>query len=341
MTNLMRGAKCSPGGWIKRSKNKAAFVIGRNKESNNKVMKNALQYSYPGLVSQLTQAISGVETYSVALSLGLVEAPDMTATLAALGAGDISSKQAKTELVNRQKAFATLFDNTRAYIYGSRDLLKLRLGKSYSPLWDEAGFIGSLEVPRTVEKLLPMLSALAAYFTAHPTYENVPLNLTAAAATLNYNSLVTGRNGVNSQTITWQLAMATRDTKADEARSHVRALLKELSIRMDPLDDRWTQFGFNKPGQLETPLAPNKVSASLLGAGSALVKWNRPARAASYRIWRRIVGVDNDFLLVGSTTVLGFTLESLPAGATIEIMISAINNGGESPRSAKVTVVTV
>ncbi|MDB6024436.1 MAG: hypothetical protein JWM68_659, partial [Verrucomicrobiales bacterium] len=43
---------------------------------------------------------------------------------------------------------------------------------------------------------------------------------------------------------------------------------------------------------------------------------------------------------VGSPADLDFTLENLPAASTVEIYISAVNNGGESQLSEKVTIVT-
>jgi hypothetical protein len=52
-----------------------------------------------------------------------------------------------------------------------------------------------------------------------------------------------------------------------------------------------------------------------------------------------VVGVDEDFIVVGSITDLDFTLEGLPTGATVQIAVSASNNGGESARCEAVSVV--
>jgi len=52
-----------------------------------------------------------------------------------------------------------------------------------------------------------------------------------------------------------------------------------------------------------------------------------------------VVGVDTEYLTVGSRSELDFVIEGLPAGAQVEIVVSAINNGGESAKSEKITVV--
>ncbi len=293
-------------------------------------MQNPIQYTYAGIITQVTQAIVGVEAYEGPLALSLVDGATMSATVAAMQAGELSTIQAKAELINRQLAYNTLTGTVRKHITAARDILKPYLGTQYSSVWGEAGFVQSLTIPRKAEKMLPILQALAAYFTAHPTHENVPLNVTAARSTQHYNNLVAGLGGVNSQITTWKLAIATRETKAEQVRGELRALLKELSIRMDPMDERWTAFGFNKPGQLQTPPAPTKVSVTLVGPNAASVKWKKAARAQYYRIWKKVVGMDEGYLPVGSPADLDFTLENLPTGAQIEIVITAVNNGGES-----------
>ena len=50
--------------------------------------------------------------------------------------------------------------------------------------------------------------------------------------------------------------------------------------------------------------------------------------------------VDAEFVLVDTRADLDFTLEGLPRNATIQVALSAANSGGESAKSAVVTVVT-
>ena len=88
----------------------------------------------------------------------------------------------------------------------------------------------------------------------------------------------------------------------------------------------------------------NRNLLEVVGAdGSTLmfaVKWDQSARAGHYRVWKKVVGVDENFISVGSPSDLDFTIENLPAGKTIQIAVSAVNNGGESLKSEVVTIVT-
>jgi fibronectin type 3 domain-containing protein len=85
---------------------------------------------------------------------------------------------------------------------------------------------------------------------------------------------------------------------------------------------------------------PRNVVAVLVGPTAVSVKWDRAARAGHYRVWKRELGVDEQFVAVRSTGDRDITIEGLPHNATIEIAVSAVNNGGESARSAVVTLVT-
>ena len=57
-------------------------------------------------------------------------------------------------------------------------------------------------------------------------------------------------------------------------------------------------------------------------------------------MFKKVQGVDTEFILVGSPGDLDFTLENLPANSTIEIYVTAVNNGGEGVASEKITIVT-
>ena len=99
-------------------------------------------------------------------------------------------------------------------------------------------------------------------------------------------------------------------------------------------------FGFNMPGAQETPDVPEHVVVTLIGPTAAAIKWGNTPRAAYYHVWKKVHGVDTELVLVGSPADLGFTLENLPNNATVEVALSAVNNGGESVKSAVVTITT-
>ena len=64
------------------------------------------------------------------------------------------------------------------------------------------------------------------------------------------------------------------------------------------------------------------------------------ACAVLSRVWKKVRGVDAAAVAVGSPADLDFTIENLPTGAVIEITITAVNNGGESPVSEVITITT-
>jgi len=56
--------------------------------------------------------------------------------------------------------------------------------------------------------------------------------------------------------------------------------------------------------------------------------------AAHYRAWKQVVGVDADFVPVGSPTDSDFTLTGLPSSAAVKVRVTAVNDAVESQPSA-------
>ncbi|MDB6026184.1 MAG: hypothetical protein JWM68_2407 [Verrucomicrobiales bacterium] len=228
----------------------------------------------------------------------------------------------------------------RVFMLLTRDILKTVLGGEYSLVWDATGLVGSLEIPQSVDDLILLLETIVAYLTAHPNLEAPSLNVTAAHAQLLLTALSDARRAVDNQVIAVGNLIQVRDEKFLAVRKGLRGLIGELDAELDPLDLRWKAFGFNMPGAEETPEAVTGVTAVLIGPNAAAAKWKAPTRAQYYRVWRKVVGVDVEPVAVGSPADLDFTLENLPTASTVEIYISAVNNGGESQLSEKITIVT-
>ncbi|MDB6026033.1 MAG: hypothetical protein JWM68_2256, partial [Verrucomicrobiales bacterium] len=220
-----------------------------------------------------------------------------------------------------------------------RDILKPILGTEYSSAWDVVGFVGGLEASRNVDELITLLETIVSFLTANPAL-GAARNLTAADVQAVLTSLKAARQAVTDQELTVGTLQAVRDQKFDAIRKALRGLKDELTDQLDPLDLRWKAFGFNLPGADATPDVPENLSVILIGPNAAAMKWGASARAGYYRVWRRVIGVDAEPVAVGSPADLDFTLENLPAASTVEIYISAVNNGGESQLSEKVTLVT-
>jgi len=333
---------CAGASFLVKAKNisyRSANRIKRRAGETN-IMENRLKISFGGVVYQVNQAIEGVEGQAEQLKLKLVEAEVMEADLDAFIAGEAVVKKACLEVGKLREAYRALLDDTRQYIFAARDLLKPYYGQRYSAQWEETGFVHSLKVPREAEKLLTLLLSFAAYYKAHPAHENTTLNVTGVRAKALFDDLTAAAGAVNHQITEWHLAINARDEVRDKLRKHMRALLKELSLRLSPLDERWVSFGFNQPGYQPTPDAPETIEVVTVTDSAAALKWEKPPRAKSFRVWKRVVGVDAEMVSAGTTSDCRFLIEPLPADALVEVAISALNKTGESARSEIVVVRT-
>ena len=228
----------------------------------------------------------------------------------------------------------------RDYALYGRDMLKPHLGREYNRAYEAIGLFGSSKVPYTGAELQPILQSYKAYFTANATLECAPLNITAARAQDLYDQLLAARSDVNTKRTEMQMLLGVRDVAAAKLRKRIRAVLNELDFALDPLDARWNAFGFNKPGAVAIPDVPENLSAVLVGPTAAALKWDASARADYYRVWKKVHGSADDYVVVGSPADLDFTLENLPANSTIEIVVTAVNGGGETQYSQVVLVTT-
>ncbi|MDB6027781.1 MAG: hypothetical protein JWM68_4004 [Verrucomicrobiales bacterium] len=202
------------------------------------------------------------------------------------------------------------------------------------------GLVGSLIVPRTAALVHPLLDSFSAYYSVYPAREIAALNLTAAHADTLSASLLAAMGALTEQDTEVSRLKAIRDLNAEKLLRRLRGLRDELGQIIDPLNPLWKAFGFNIPGADQTPESPLNLSAVVIGPGTAALRWDATAHAEYYRVWKRVIGLDAEPVAVGSPADLDFTLENLPAASTIEIYVSAVNNGGESQLSEKITITT-
>jgi len=188
--------------------------------------------------------------------------------------------------------------------------------------------------------MLLLLQALKTYFIDNPTQEIEALNVSAVRAGALITDLTNALAAVDQQKTKVRNLMTARDLSAKAVRGDMLSLVAELNRKLDPLAAEWEDFGLKRPGALAIPTVPSNVTAVVIGPNAVAVKWDQAERASHYRVWKRVVGVDDELIPSGSPADLDFALEGLPAGATIEIAVSAVNNGGESQKTEVVTVVT-
>ncbi len=247
-------------------------------------------------------------------------------------------EQAKQVKATRRNALVDAINESQKFVRLVRDFLKSIFGNEYSDLWTVVGFSNGLGVPDVPEDLKRILLAMVSHLTANPSLE-VGTVVTAARAQAMHDALQAAQHALMSQEANVEALMNTRDQKYEIVRKRISDVYQELRLELDPLDPRWLKFGFNMPGADETPEMPTGLLATLIGPTAVALKWEAAERAAYYRVYKKVTGVDENYVAVGSPADLDFTIENLPAGATVEIQITAVNTGGESSRTEAVTVI--
>ena len=303
-------------------------------------MQNPIADSVEHLITQISTAIPGVTKYGATIGLAEGTAAALTTRLNDLVAANTAHKLGKQESKTRRQTVKSVRATAATFSTLVREHIKPTLGNRYSEQWNAVGFAGSLQVPRKPETMLALLLNLNGYLTANPSMGSVDSNLTAERATALHGSLLTSVNGVNEQTGTVQRLKEERDAKARAVKIALRELLDDLEVKLGAMDSRWVEFGFNRPGQKVTPEIPTNIIAMLVGPTAAAVKWDKSKRAEYYRVWKKVIGSDQEFVTVGSPADLDFALDGLPNGSTVKIAVTAVNNGGESALSEVVTLVT-
>ena len=129
-----------------------------------------------------------------------------------------------------------------------------------------------------------------------------------------------------------------RDNAAEKLLKRMRGLLDEMAQSLDPLDGRWIAFGFNMPGAQERPEIVENLKFVLTTPTSANLTWDVPARADYYHVFQKIHGVDEELVLIASPSDPNLPLEHLPTDKPVDLVVAAVNDGGEGPVSATVTI---
>jgi len=303
-------------------------------------MKNIIKNAFAGLIQQAQTAIAAIVAKAAAIGLVHSKSDAFTANVNNLIAASNAHDAAKTAWEGERTALKAAKKAARGFAGLSREVLKPYIGVIFNELVAGAGFKRTFAIPSNCAELAEMLRKIGTYLTNNPAHENEPLNITAARA----NALAADLTALTASTAAKKALVrqktADRDTKRGLVRSDLQTLLGELHLLLPPLSAEWIEFGFNMPGILSVPAIPTNVSAVLIGPSAVAVKWDKAARATNYRIYKKVVGVDAEFVLVDTRSDLDYAIEGLPANAQIEIAVAATNNGGDSQMSVSVTVVT-
>ncbi len=303
-------------------------------------MQNIIPKSIPALLTFAGEAVIGVGQYVTVLPLLHNTEENINADILQLVNAITGHETMKTTLGTSRENLRSLVTTSRAFLTLGRDNWKPMLGSGFNANWEPAGFRDSLEIPRAEQEVRPLLRSFHEFLVANPSFEVPQQEITAARANELFTQLEAARGAINLQEALLGQLIELRDEKAEQLRARMSSLIGELKIRMDGLDQRWKAFGLNLPDALETPDGVEHVIATLIGPTAVALKWDPTARAEYYHVFKRVQGVDEDYVLVGSPADLDFTIEDLPSNKQIDIVVSAVNNGGEGERSEAVTITT-
>jgi len=301
---------------------------------------NIIPRTYAKVVSLAEDAADGATTLGTAVGLAQNTAVKIRADLVALtgnatatpptvGAQNLydTAKAAKTAAAAAERAAEKA---ARTLVAGAVDVLKHYLGRQWSGAWAAAGFTeGSLAVP---DDPLPVLGKLRAYFAGHATQENAGLGVTAATLTAQATALSDARSANNNAATALKTAKDNRDAAQAAVIKRLSGLLSELGELLADDDPRWDAFGFERPADGEQPGAVETLTVTAGGAGSVYADWGDARRAERYRVWRQIVGVDPEPVIVELTPHDSeVTLTGLPSGKDVMVSVAGVNAAGEGP----------
>ena len=232
--------------------------------------------------------------------------------------------------------------NAKGFLADGKNILSKPLGNKPSQDWEALGYpTGSIAMPDSIEGRLAVLAGMGDYLTKNPGKEvkTEDIAFTAAQAEALRKALSDARGTVNTAVADRVKAKTARDTAVGDVRMAMSGLINELAhIPIGDDSPKWYYFGLVPPAGSQTPGVPDSLNAHQVGPTSAAAGWASSPRATKYRPFKKVDGVDKDFVALDLTSETQVLLENLPAKATVHIQVTAYNAAGESSASAEVSL---
>lgn len=316
---------------------------------------NETPHRYDLVVEHLEDAADGANLHGAAVGLKQNDEANLRAALADLvgtpaGPGNVPPaipglkdkwNVAKAAKVAGTAAARSAMSNGRALARACIGVLKPRLGDSWNNSWQVAGFTNhSLAVPPNPDVLLGQLGN---YFSANPGYE-VPnltptISVTANACTASVTAINAAENASNQSNANAGLARKNLEAGIELGRSRLTGLRNELTELLQPDDDLWYAFGFEKPSDPDTPEVPENLVLTPGAAGSRMMfcDWDDARRGESYRVtvFDNATPPNQLAAEIVQESEATFHLSAVAGGTAIKVVVTARNRkGGESGSSA-------
>lgn len=297
-----------------------------------------LKLSSEDLLGLALKCVSAAGTYGA--GIGLSARRSATALTTLRGVADKAEKDFQkgiSSLVPLRTAFGQARENARQHLTSCRDRLKKHCGSQYCQAWNEAGWRGSIAIPRSLNGMLATLGSLEKFLADHPDLEVDKLGVTSAQSKTVFEALNGTKTAVSDQNVQNKQLHDARDAAFEALRKGLRGLCNELSELIGDEDARWKAFGLNAPGEPHVPPAPTEVAVENDIPGQLVVTCAAVPFASHYRIFTQPVGSNAEPQQVGSSGEPVFVLEGLAAGTGWKVFVSAVNSvGTEGPPSEAV-----
>ena len=293
------------------------------------------------MLSALAEDLAdGCQTHEVAIGIKQNTETAMRAAIAGTASAKLALGAANMLVDNKYDLLQAADAAGAAVIMNCRLRLVKVLGTQFSAGWGTAGFPNqSTSVPDTQDERFTLLNALKLYFTANPAAESVDMDATAAICLAAHTATSDARAAVNTAETDQTNAQNAEKAAVKTLRKRVRGLIDELGQLVADDDARYEAFGLNIPANPSAPEAIASLTVTAMGGAKVFAQWPYSTRMVGTRLMRKRIGVDEEFVSIGTADGLEKMLTGQTPNQTIEIFVIAYNDGGDAPPSPTVSVV--
>ena len=245
----------------------------------------------------------GLHNHGVAIGVMHLTEAALNGLLGTARSTELTYQAARTGKRSASQLRRTADLSGRAFIDITKGVLKPVLGNTWSQPWSEVGFVNnSLKIPGTLPERITLLMGIKLYLTAHQPHENDQAGVTADAAVDRHTILHDTNATVNACTVDIGTKREARDTATQVLRTAMSGLMAELRQLLAGDDPRWPAFGLNMPDAVGLPDVPEGLVVTGGAPSHLFGTWDSAPLAERYRLYRKIIGVDPDYVLVKTTT---------------------------------------
>jgi len=280
------------------------------------------------------KAALGLTTYEVPLALTHVTEALYDPVLLDTKSKSQSFNQARQTKAAAYETLRAKRADAEVFLQNTRNYLSAFIGFNWSAAWVPLGFInGSLRLPTRDPGRCQLLEKFALYFANHAAHENAALLFTATRATALGIALTDALTVVDNCKIDTRAKRDARDAAELTLENTLQTLWTELETVLPPIDPRWLKFLDRIPGDPRVPEAVEDITAQAQPGGIIALDWEDATRAASYQVFKQVVGVDAEPVLALTVDESDAQLAGLPVGATVRLQIIATNSVGPAAPS--------